>query len=247
MAVVDDDFRMGSLSRFPLMSTAEHLTWGLSWQTFPVSLWQRDKMWAFLQWEVSEEGKRRCHPATAKFDDGIRAITCAVNPPIVGRTYGAQRGGELLALRVMPVVARTWQEVIDRFRIVGDKKRIVSECCQGNWSQLVLDCGSRQVAIQCLQLGAGPRPQQMETDEHIIDWSVRYGADDLAERRSCVNLWGISLSGPVLKSPVVRPDPHASLLPRAADSPALLIEWEWPEIYWNVKVDLTERDPLKII
>jgi len=243
-AVLDGDWRMGSLTRFPLMDIAEHQTWGLAWQTFPVSLWQRGKMWAFLQWEVDEEGKRRCHPATAKFDDGIRAITQAVNPPIVGRTYAIQQEGNLLALRVMPGIAAGWRELIDRFRIVGGQTKIVYEGGEGDWLQLVLNCGGREIGVQCLRLSDGAGPRRIQTEENILDWSVDYGAKELTGKRGCANLWGISLSGRVNEAPLVQRDPKATLLPRMKS--AWLIEWKWPSLTWKVRVDLVDRDPLKM-
>ncbi|MCK4982708.1 MAG: hypothetical protein KAS17_07270, partial [Victivallaceae bacterium] len=85
-AFIDEDIRLGSLSRFPLMPTAEWATWGLAWQSFPVALWQQEKMWAYPQWELSEAGKKRRHPAIEKYDCP-RSFTSSVQPPITGQTY----------------------------------------------------------------------------------------------------------------------------------------------------------------
>ena len=246
-AFVDDDVRMGSLSRFPLMDSAEHLTWGLAWQCFPVSVWQRGGMWGYLQWEVLEDGRRRCHPAMAKFDDGVRAMTRAVNPPIFGRTYGLQEGGDLVALRVMPAIAAVWEELIDRFRLVGGHSRIVSQSCEEDWSQLVLHCGGREIAVQCLRLSGGAGPEQVRCGDQVVDWSVCYRERELVDRRGSVNLWGISLSGAVAESPVVRPDRGARPMPRGLDAQAVLIDWDWPGRSWKLRVDLTQYKPLQYV
>ena len=245
IAYIDNDLRLGSLSRFPLMPSAEWTTWGLAWQSFPVALWQQDKMWAYPQWEVFEAGKKRSHPAIEKYDTP-RSLTTLVQPPIAEQTYSQQQEGELLALRVMPAIVSAWDELIDRFRIVGVNTKIVSESSKGNWSQLVMDCGSRQIAIQCLRLSNGLEPKQVKVNDEILDWSVCYDKDDLTDRRAAVNLWGVSLFGPVVKAPVVLPDPQATPMPHGEDALALLVQWEWPNCLWNLKINLMDVDPLQM-
>ena len=66
-----EDVRLGSLTRFPLMPTAEHSTWGLSWQCFPVALWSPSGVWGFFQWETVENGRRHSHPAREMVRFGI--------------------------------------------------------------------------------------------------------------------------------------------------------------------------------
>ena len=202
-------------------------------------------MWGFLQWETFEAGKRRSHPAVEKYGEyESRSLTSSVQPPIVGQTYTRQQDGELLALRVMPAIAAAWDELIDRFRIVSTQTKIISEFSDGNWSQLVLDCGSHHIGLQCLRLSGGLEPAQARVNGEMLDWSVCYGKDDLADRRAAVNLWGISLSGPVKKAPVILPDPQAPPMPRKHESLALLVSWEWPNCSWNLRVNLRDREPL---
>jgi len=235
VAYIDHDTRLGSLSRFPLMPTAECSTWGLSWQCFPVTLWQREKVWGFLQWETLEAGQRQCHPAQEKYQACLKnALTYAVQPPIVGQTYSRQQEGELLALRIMPAIAATWDELADRFRIIGTRTKVIHESSDGNWSQLVLDWGTHQIALQCLRLSGGPEPAQTKVSDEILDWSVRCGKKDLVNRRDLVDLWGISLSGPVRKAPVILPAPRTDAMPYALD---LLVKWEWPNCTWNLRIN----------
>jgi hypothetical protein len=56
---LEDHFEGG----FPLMPSAEHNRWGLSWQSFPACFWHVNGAWGYTQWETVENGVRRCHPA----------------------------------------------------------------------------------------------------------------------------------------------------------------------------------------
>lgn len=245
---IDNDMRLGSFSRFPLMPTAEHQQWGLSWQCFPVTFWREEKVWGFLQWETLDACYRQCHPALEKYSARLRnALSHSVTPPIVGQTCARQQGGELMALRIMPAIAATWDELTDRFRIVGSQVKVVDEFSDGNWSQLVLDCGGSQIALQCLRLNGGLEPTQIracDKKEEILDWSVRCSKDDLETRRNLVNLWGISLSGPVRKAPVILPDDQTQSVPFAM---GLLVKWEWPNCSWNLRINPNGCEPLQYI
>ena len=246
IAHVEEEVRLGSLSRFPLMPTAEHPTWGLSWQCFPVALWRPQSAWGYFQWETLEEGIRRSHPAQEKYRAYLgNALTMGVRPPIVGWTYAIQHEGELVAMRVMPMIAASWDELLDRFRLVGQRDGVEVRQSDGCWSQLVLDCGPRTISVQSVSLSGGPAPELVRASEDIHDWQVRCPRNELTKRRALVTLWGISLSGPVIEAPTIEPDPEAPPMPRGHESLALRIRWQWPNRTWRLKIDLTEAEPLQ--
>lgn len=240
------DIRLGSVSRFPLMSSNEHLTWGLAWQSFPVCLWRPQGDWGFLQWEVRRGERVRCHPASGGLQTnyGSVALALGLRPPLVGRTWALQRGGSVLALRVMPGVMTNWDHLIDRFRIISPKAQVQTTKLSENCDQLVLDYGDRQVSVVCLRLDV-PDPMELMQGEQVLDWQRKCPAQEMDSRHGMATLWGISLQCPVAGAPQLEHDPEALVVPRSAEQQAWRLHWTWPEQNWEVRIDPLADEPLR--
>jgi len=240
---LEEGLAVGSLTRFPLMPAAEHATWGLSWQCFPVALWRSGGAWGYFQWATLENDVRRAHPARNKYEVYLHnALTETVRPPIVGRTWALQHERNLLVLRVMPAVVSAWQELSDRFRLVGDGLSVVSSSGNGNWVQTVVDLGGRRVALQCVALNGAPTPAWRHEETGVTDWAVTCGKSELAGRECLMTLWGLSLSGEVREPPEITPCADAPPEPGGA---RLECRWQWPGRSWHVRIDLRRRDAIE--
>jgi hypothetical protein len=242
-AHVEADLRLGSVSRFPVMDTAEHPTWGLAWQCFPVALWAERGDWGFLQWVTREEDEAKAHPAVhRRFAYIPKALTSTVRPPIVGETHSLQRDGELLVVRRMPRLAAAWTEVTDRFRVVSASGEGRAEKKTETWSQLTLGCGGRSISVQRLNLL--PCEERYGANEHGgADWGFSYSGEKLSSRRGLIGVWGISLSGEVTEAPEVTSLADRTR-PASEEERSWEIRWRWPATAWRVIVTARGETPL---
>ena len=239
------DIRLGSVTRYPIMPVAEHDTWGLCWQSFPVCMWRPEGDWGFLQWEVKAGERVGAHPATGSFftSYGNAALAPGVNPPVVGQTWARQEGGNVLTLRIMPAIAAGWEYLCDRFRLIAGHAGVEERAGEG-WRQLLLSYPERTVSVVCVTLGGGPEAALRGGGDEPLDWEVRYAGEALQERRAAVTLWGICLEGPITEAPrleAVRPRP---LVPRDAEEQAWRVRWQWPGVEWDVRVDPLAEEAL---
>ena len=245
-ARIEGDLRLGSVSRFPVMPVAEHQTWGLAWQCFPVALWHASDGWGFLQWETAEGDRRRGHPAISRAEAYLNnALTSSVRPPITGQTWCLQRGGDLLVLRVMPAVAQDWTELCDRFRLIGHRGTFEVLDRRDRWSQLLLTLGKRTISVHHVALADDYYPEPVDAAEDRRDWQVRRDAQALSGRRVIVDLWAIRLDGSVDKPPVLTQIHPSPSIPRDAGERAWQLDWTWPETRWDVTIDPKATEPLK--
>lgn len=245
-ARIEDDIRLGSVSRFPFMPDTEYAKWGISWQCFPVSLWQPTGEWGFLQWESRQKDRVRAHPAidmiSAYHDNALGGPVAAVT---VGKTYTIQRGGDLIALRVMPSLPPEWDLLTDRLRLVGVGADVVSPRSTDGHARLLLRYPQRDVSVHCIPISAGATVAFHDTTEagkRVIEWGPRFDRAALAKRRMVVVLWGISIDGHVETSPVVRPIDTAG---RAGEERPLEVHWTWPNTEWRLKIDPQAAQPLQ--
>ncbi len=264
-ARVEDDIRLGSISRVPLMPSAEHLVWGMSWMCFPAVCWRPAGDWGFLQWATREDGDDHSHPEGVVRSYVGQSLTQHVLPPVVGRTYTIQHGGNLLALRVMPATPASWEKLADRFRLVHGTatpeilpatgplahrtlvtpgRAFVTEHDLGVWSQLLLAYPERQVSVQCLTLSDAASPELLQFSPDIQDWELAFTGEALQARRALVTLWGISLDGQVTEPPTLTPAQDHLDVPRSLDERPWRLHWRWPTIEWDVRIDPLSPTPL---
>lgn len=262
-AWIEDDLRLGSVSRFPLMPGIEHFTHGLAWQSMPVVAARPGKTWAYLQWETAEDDRVRNHPAE-KIRDGLdNALTGAVHPPLVGRTWSLQRDGAIICLRIMPGFSTRWRYLADRLRVVGDAGAVECLPAEGPWHQLLLRWERRTLGVSCLPLPPGPgetppatplpareaelaRPAPvLARGEKATDWTLARTAEMLAGRRMAVTLWAFFAGGRLARAPEIRPVRRGPAVPRAEEEKAFEINWSWPGCEWKLLVDPLDPSPLR--
>ena len=63
------------------------------------------------------------------------ALTETVRPPVVGRTHGLMKNGNILLLRVMPAIPAAWDRLTDRLRVTGTQPAVEERPAAGGWSQ----------------------------------------------------------------------------------------------------------------
>jgi hypothetical protein len=247
VARLEPDCRLGSVTRFPVMPSAEAAEWGLAWQSFPVAFWRLAGDWGFLQWAADADGATRCHPAEDKRAGFLgNALTRAVNPPVVGRTYALQRGGDLLVLRLMTPLVAEWTRVADRFRLVNGRARCAAAMLAGNRAELRLEYPERTVNVQYLDLAGTGLPVLRPAAAGRQDFEVECAGVTLQARRNVVGLWAISLGGPIPAAPRIEPLEDQTRGHRHPEERAWTLHWEWPQTTWHVRIDPLAPEPLAV-
>ncbi|GAB4453440.1 MAG: hypothetical protein OHK0029_06260 [Armatimonadaceae bacterium] len=241
------DVRVGSLTRFPLMPSADHPTWGLSWQTFPVALWRPDGDWAFLQWSVTEGGQERCHPAENKKTAYLaNTLTPSVNPPITGRTFARQVGGNVLVLRLFPAIPGAAEQIADRLRVVQPSPDWQEGNGGSDWYERLLRTDKRTIQVACVPLPLGTIAPVVRSYPQGTDWQVIRDRSALDGMRLFVTLWAISLDGAIDSEPEWH-EPDLPPVPRAPEERAYDLTWRWQSHTWKVRIDPLAPEPLTAI
>jgi len=250
-AHIEKDIRAGSVSHFPLMSSIEHFTHGLAWQSMPVALSRPGKTWMFLQWETKESGRLRCHPAEVMKTARDNALSKAVHPPIVGQTWSLQQGGAVITLRIMPQISTSWSYLTDRLRVIGETGDIQIFPVDGIWSQMLLHWGKRELSIHCIplifngsEILAGP---VLKRGKKATDWDITYPKKLLQGKRLIVTLWALYLGGKVDSAPEISLQQAEPVVPRALEERRWQVIWNWPGKKWRIMIDPLSKLPLEEI
>ena len=255
-AVLFDDVRLGSISHFPFMESADHIKWGMSCQVFPVAFWRTEGDWGFLRWRSSEDRRVMGQPIEAmecihsgegktnSLPIGVgRLLTQSVRPAISGHTWCIQQGPHLLALRLMPAVTLRWDWLSDSFDLLAHSAIVSGPEERENWSQLVLNYPERSVSLNYIDLTGHGLPQLKHISETEVRWELRQTE---FQRVNVLGLWGISLEGRIEKSPIVRPAERMFTIPRTPEQLAWDIEWSWPRMDWRVHIDPLASIPISL-
>lgn len=243
-AHITPDTRIGSVSRFPVMPSAEHPTWGLSWQCFPIALSRGGTDWGYLQWEIEENDTPRAHPANGGPMAHIpKSLTQATTAPLTGQTYAIQRNGNLLVLRLMRVIPTAWDALTDRFRIIGQTGTHTT-VQNNNWSTLKLTYPERTVCVHHLTLADDEPPQITENPFNGIDWSYNYLSNSDKTVRLAAALWAFSLEDNFETEPDLKVVTHGAPKARTAEESVRELIWPWPDTTWHVRIDPLATEPL---
>lgn len=251
-AWLQDDVRIGSLSTFPVMPTAEHNGWGLAWQSFPVAMWRPEGDWGFLQWRVSEGGSLKAHPAIDWNSAYLNnALSSSISPPIVGNTYALQNRGNVLVLRIMPATDMNWEAASDQLRLLDSHAEIQALPRQGTWSQLLLEYPERTISLHHVDLMGMHEPRLQENAYKGHDWRVTWSNEEMQAppanelgKHMLVSLWGISMEGEIAAKPVLAPL-ETIPMQRNPEQQAYVLKWNWPGVDWHVAIDPLDPQPLK--
>ncbi len=190
-AHVENDFRIGSLSRFPIMPHSDHPQWGLSWQSMPIAFCGEKKNWGFLRWQTREGDIERYHPARDKHHAYLHnALTDSTNPPVLGQTYSLQEALRLVILRQMPRIVRDWQELGDGWDIVEFSGKVTQETVrEGDWSRLHLQLeGGRDIALFHFSIDVQCIPS-LTQDKNRLSWKVKVQQEELKGQNRFCQIW----------------------------------------------------------
>ncbi len=237
-ARVEKDIRLGVMSRFPLMPTAEHAAWGLSWQCFPVAISRGKTDWGFLQWETQEGGRLHAHPANGGPNAHIpKALSDMMSPPVFGQTFALQRGPDALILRVMREIPQSWESITDRFRLLS-MTADVEELNMAGWHQILLNYPERVVSVSFIPLSECEESSLVRTSANGLDWNHSLTGDSplLHNQRMILHLWAVSLDGKIDSPPNITVLKHHNE-PRSKEERIRVIDWKWKNTRWHVTID----------
>ena len=178
LAWLDERWRLGAMSRYPIYDDTNHTTWGLHWQSLPVAFWHERGDWGYLQWVAREAGQTRALPALSRATRGSCILSDRESAAGVGQTWSAQHERSFLMLRRLPRVAATWPEVTDRFRLIHPTASNPRLDQIEGWHRLTLDYDGLVLTVAVLPLDGEPEvaltPRTEEGELHVAStWSWR--------------------------------------------------------------------------
>lgn len=145
----------------------QHPTWGLGWQSFPVSFSVKDQQVSYLRWYVDDSTAVRTHPAedyrTAYLMPALFAKP--LYPEV--KTRSAQQANALVVVRSMTRLHNRAAEIADEWvihRYDGEVERVVNAAGDREW--LVLrypGCAVAVTALSGICAGAEARAAQPVT------------------------------------------------------------------------------------
>ena len=117
--------RAGSINHFPVMpGMYQHPTWGIGWQSTPVSFLVEDAQTSFLRFAVREGENFRAHHAgafgKAYLNPALFSEECL---PLV-ETHCAQKDNVMIAQRMMKNLSNSASEIMDEWYVKGFKGKI---------------------------------------------------------------------------------------------------------------------------
>lgn len=143
--------RLGSLNRFPVIpGSYQWPTWGLAWQTFPVSFSIDDEQISYLRWFVREGDKVRSHPAKSYGENYLSSALFreAYYPDIQLRSV--QHENVLMVVRSMSGVHHQFSELADEWMVKRFKGSASTYRSEAGVSWIVLHFEKADVAIAAL-------------------------------------------------------------------------------------------------
>lgn len=226
-----DGWRLGCLSRFPIMENIDHSTWGLSWQCFPACLWHPDGLWGFWRWESEEPGRSRAHPAFKREDAYLdNALSSPQEILPVGRLSSKRQGPHALMARLMPLAGAKWTSCADAFWLLGLESRPQIKIMSPQWRILEIPANGQSrplpVQIHLLCLEDGPEPTLVSQPGHSWRWGVDWPSNDLARRTPLRHLWAMQLGDDTCSPPHWTPTQNGGRL-----------LWTWADTTWNISLD----------
>ena len=233
-ALIDNDFRIGALSRYPIMDCTAYLPW----QVFPVAFLHNDGDWGFLQWLSLEDGTTFAHPSHTK-DYGIdRGLSTKVRPPIQGETFSIRDSGNLLVMRRMPAISLAWTKLVDRLRVVSPIAKRMERKLDERCSTLSFKwANGRTLSVARATLSNVPEHLPVRIDGNVLDWDISYSK--FPAMNETVTLWAFAVDSDIVEPPTVMKSP---LRKRPADpeNQPFNLEWRTGEHDWRITVDPVE-------
>ncbi|XHR31156.1 MAG: hypothetical protein ACFUZC_11490 [Chthoniobacteraceae bacterium] len=143
--------RIGSIDRFPVMpGSYQNRTWGLGWQSFPVSFLVEGEQVSFLRWHVIHNGIARTHPAEGFHDAYLSSSLFAEDQCPEVETRCNQSGNILACIRSMTGISNRVSEIADEWfiqRFSGSVHEHVANPEGDARPWIILDFGKAAVAV----------------------------------------------------------------------------------------------------
>ncbi|MGG1516661.1 hypothetical protein ABE504_14680 [Paenibacillus oryzisoli] len=165
--------RIGSVNRFPVIAGSyQWPTWGLAWQSYPVSLAVDGEQVAFLRWHVHDGDKVRLHPAAYK--------NAYLSPALFRESWypdtqlrAAQKQHMLLAVRSMSEVHNQAGEIADEWVVHRWQGELTVAMDGGGRTWTVLQYPQAAVCIAPLQgIRCGELERKAQQLEPVQDGDV---------------------------------------------------------------------------
>lgn len=142
---------LGSLNRFPVIpGSYQWPTWGLAWQTFPVSFSASGEQISYLRWFIREGDCIRSHPAKSYGDNYL-------NPALFRESYypdiqlrSAQHENALVVVRSMNGIHHQFAEAADEWMVKRFTGNVSSYESETGVIWIVLHFEATDVAIAAL-------------------------------------------------------------------------------------------------
>ncbi|WP_438444337.1 hypothetical protein [Gorillibacterium sp. sgz5001074] len=199
---IGESLRVGSINRFPILPGCyQWPTWGLGWQSFPVSFSVREHQVSHLRWFVDNGEGVRTHPME-NYHVGYLKPALFLEPiyPDV-RTRSSQSGALLLVVRSMDRLNNRVAELADEWvvpRFGGEVLTLTTEAGTRTWT--VLRYPHAAVAITALSgIAAGgeertavPLEVVKEADRIRIRQVLYRGSDGHLQCRRVEAAWAVA-------------------------------------------------------
>lgn len=243
-ARVFPEARFGAADRFPVMPSAEHHDWGLSWQSMPVAFWHQAGDWGYLQWLVENAVGPVGHPSLFSKQDNLgsiqKTLTPDINPPIVGQTFTQWCNQGMLILRRMPAIPSSWKTLSDRLRIVD----LTAGPIQNSPQSLTLTYPDRAIQITHLDPWHNRVPSLNISAPDVLDFGPVISIPALPRLRGYVALWAVTFDRLDLPLPTFIRLSSGDNIPRAPSETAFTLNWAWPGHTWRLTLDPLSPHPL---
>lgn len=167
LAWIDENWRLGVFSHYPLTVDVNEITHGLLWQSMPMAFWHARGDWAYLQWQTEENGRMLRAPHNtrgAKRGKYSRVLSNESAEAKLGHTYGIRHGHEFLVYRRLPAVAPSWTSAGDRFRIINPTHDQIRQENRDGWITWNIPMGEETLTVAFKSL-SGPVESRIETLE----------------------------------------------------------------------------------
>ena len=194
---VGEHARLGTISRYPEMTESYMTdTWGLGWQSFPVSFIAADHDHGFLRWINRDgDGVVRAHPTMEKYDFESRCLfpRLSFHPQVI--TVSHQVGNAAIVLREIHRLHTNLEWLEDRWVIRNFSGRLIGP--RGPWNGrdaewvdpgwLALEYDSLAMGIYpllCKRAGdqkGAPPAVRVQTDGDALNLSIRLAEHDGGE------------------------------------------------------------------
>lgn len=221
LATITDRWRIGAMTRYPIMRDVDHPGWGLHWQSMPAAFFHQAGDWGFLQWVVrAADGRSRTLPAECRSDLPSHVLSDTHPDAAVGHTFGHRVGDGFLVLRRMDAVDPDWTSLGDRFRLLHATCAAPIQARVGEWSRLDLAYGDHVLTLGYHALGGDAVPALSDADDGALHWEHRRERLDVT---SPCGLWFLAMHGGQAVLPTLTPH-GCSWRVRTGEDPKLTLD-----------------------